>query len=31
MEVDRDSSVGIATRHWLDGPEIEADPSGREV
>ena len=27
--VGRDSSVGTATRYGLDGPEIEADPSGR--
>jgi hypothetical protein len=24
LSVDRDSSVGIATRYWLDGPGIES-------
>ena len=27
----RDSSVDIASRYGLDGPGIEADPSGRAV
>ena len=31
LPVGRDSSVGIATRYWLDGPGIFADPSGRAV